>query len=329
VSRLGSEALAGILRPGNAGPDTAADHIQVTHLALAQIPDHERHGQPILIRADGAGASRAWLGHLDQLRTEEGLDLDYSVGFTMTDTAWQAILTLPEHAWTPAVQTDGSLREGASVAELTGMLPDLAARGWPPGIRVIVRRERPHPGAQLTFSDIHGYRFQAFATSTRTGQLAALEARHRAHARAGDRIRTGKDTGYGRFPSRHFQINAVWPGLALSAADLIAWAQTMLLNGGLATAEPRKLRYQLLHTAAASPAGNDEPGSGPARPGPGPATSPQPSPDSRSCPPLPDPPADPSTHHERPGDPGPHAGRSATPSPPNDPRARSNHRTQP
>jgi hypothetical protein len=82
-----SEALAGILRPGNAGPDTAADHIQVTHLALAQIPDHERHGQPILIRADGAGASRAWLGHLHQLRTEEGLDLDYSVGFTMTDAA--------------------------------------------------------------------------------------------------------------------------------------------------------------------------------------------------------------------------------------------------
>ena len=245
-----SEALAGILRPGNAGSNTAADHIQVTHLALAQIPDHERHGQPILIRADGAGASRAWLGHLHQLRTEEGLDLDYSVGFTMTDAVRQAILALPEYAWTPAVQTGGSLREGAGVAELTGMLPDLAAHGWPPGMRVIVRRERPHPGAQLTFSDIHGYRFQAFATSTRTGQLAALEARHRAHARVEDRIRTGKDTGYGRFPSRHFQINAVWLELALSAADLIAWAQTMLLNGGLATAEPRKLRYQLLHTAA-------------------------------------------------------------------------------
>ena len=205
-----SEALAGILRPGNAGSNTAADHIQVTDLALAQIPDHERHGQPILIRADGAGASRAWLGHLHQLRAEECLDLDYSVGFTMTDTAWQAILALPERAWTPAVQIDGSPRAGAGVAELTGMLPELAARDWPPGMRVIVRRERPHPGAQLTFSDIHGYRFQAFATSTRTGQLAALEARHRAHARAGDRIRAGKDTGYGRFPSRHFQINAAW-----------------------------------------------------------------------------------------------------------------------
>jgi Transposase DDE domain group 1 len=140
-----SEALAGILRPGNAGSSTAADHIQVTHLALAQIPGHERHGQPILSRADGAGAPGAWLGHLHQLRTEQCPDLDYSVGFTMNDAVQQAILALPEHAWTPAVQIDGGLREGADVAELTGMLPDLAARGWPPGMRVIARRETAPP----------------------------------------------------------------------------------------------------------------------------------------------------------------------------------------
>jgi hypothetical protein len=245
-----NEALAGILRPGNAGSNTAADHIQVTTLALAQIPDHERHGQPILIRADGAGASKTWLGHLHALRTEQGLDLDYSVGFTMTEHIQQTILALPDYAWSPAVQIDGSLREGADVAELTGMLPDLTAAGWPPGIRVIARRERPHPGAQLTFSDIHGYRFQTFATNTNVGQLAALEARHRAHARVEDRIRTGKDTGYGRFPSRHYAINAVWLELALTAADLIAWTQTILLDGDLAAAEPKKLRYQLLHAAA-------------------------------------------------------------------------------
>jgi hypothetical protein len=245
-----NEALAGLLRPGNAGANTAADHIQVTTLALAQIPDHERHGQPILIRTDGAGASKAWLNHLHALRVERGLDLDFSVGFTMTDHVQDVILALPDYAWTPAVQVDGSLREGADVAELTGMLPGLTEAGWPPGMRVIVRRERPHPGAQLTFSDIHGYRFQTFATNTKVGQLAQLEARHRAHARVEDRIRTGKDTGYGRFPSRHFAINAVWLELALSAADLIAWTQTMLLDGELATAEPKKLRYQLLHAAA-------------------------------------------------------------------------------
>jgi Transposase DDE domain group 1 len=249
-----NEALAGILRPGNAGANTASDHITVTDLALAQIPDAERHGQPILIRTDGAGATKAWLQHLHHLRTEHGFDLDYSVGFTMTDTVQQAIVALPEYAWTSAVQVDGTLREGAEVAELTGVLPahgvHLEANGWPPGLRVIVRRERPHPGAQLTFSDIHGYRFQAFATNTRVGQLAALEARHRAHARVEDRIRTGKDTGYGRFPSRHFAINAIWLELALAAADLIAWTQTLLLDGELALAEPKKLRYRLLHVPA-------------------------------------------------------------------------------
>jgi hypothetical protein len=257
-----NEALAGILRPGNAGANTAADHIEITALALAQIPDHELHGQPVLIRADGAGASKAWLNHLHSLRTGlrsgtdhgPGLDLDYSVGFTMTDQVQAAILALPEYAWTPAVRIDGKLRDGGDVAELTGTLKahglDLEANGWPPGLRVIVRRERPHPGAQLTFSDIHGYRFQTFATNTKAGQLAALEARHRAHARVEDRIRCGKDTGYGRFPSRHFSINAAWLELALTAADLLAWTQTLLLDGELATAEPKKLRHQLLHVAA-------------------------------------------------------------------------------
>jgi Transposase DDE domain group 1 len=253
-----NEALAGILRPGNAGANSAADHIRVTDLALAQIPDSERQGQPILIRADGAGATKAWLAHLHALRLgadgQPGLDLDYSVGFTMTETVQTAILALPEYAWTPAVQVDGRLRDGGDVAELTGVLPahgiDLQANGWPPGMRVIVRRERPHPGAQLTFSDIHGYRFQTFATNTAVGQLAALEARHRAHARVEDRIRCGKDTGYGRLPSRHFPINAVWLELALAAADLLAWAQTILLAGELAAAEPKRLRYRLLHVAA-------------------------------------------------------------------------------
>jgi hypothetical protein len=113
-----------------------------------------------------------------------------------------------------------------------------------------VRRERPHPGAQLTFTDLDGWRFQAFATDTAAGQLAALEARHRAHATVEDRIRCGKHTGLGRFPSRLFAINSVWLELALTAADLIAWAQTILLHGQLARCEPKTLRYRLLHVAA-------------------------------------------------------------------------------
>jgi Transposase DDE domain group 1 len=243
------EALAAVLRPGNAGSNTAADHITVTDLALAQIPDEHRHGTPILISADGAGASKDWLAHLRAHR-DRGVNLQFSVGFTMTATVQTAILALPETAWVEAVDADGSLRDGADVAELTGMPGDLTAAGWPAGMRVIVRRERPHPGAQLTFTDHDGWRFQAFATDTEAGQLAHLEARHRAHARVEDRIRCAKNQGLGRLPSRQFAINAIWVELALTAADLLAWTRTTLLDGPLATAEPATLRYRLLHVAA-------------------------------------------------------------------------------
>jgi hypothetical protein len=243
------EALAAVLRPGNAGSNTADDHIAVTDLALAQLPDAHRHGVPILVSADGAGATRSWLAHLRAQR-QTGVDLEFSVGFTMTATVQAAILALPKQAWTQAINADGSLREGADVAELTGMLGDLTAAGWPSGMRVIVRRERPHPGAQLSFTDVDGWRFQAFATDTRVGQLAHLEARHRAHARVEDRIRCAKNTGLNRLPSRQFAINAAWVELALTAADLLAWTQTTLLDGELARAEPVTLRYRLLHVAA-------------------------------------------------------------------------------
>ena len=118
-------------------------------------------------------------------------------------------------------------------------------------MRVLVRRERPHPGAQISVFEAHdGWHYQALATDTQVGQLAFLEARHRAHARVEDRIRTAKQTGLSRFPSREFAINAAWLQLALTAADLLAWTQTTLLHGALAKAEPRLLRYRLLHTAA-------------------------------------------------------------------------------
>ncbi|MGH8922713.1 MAG: IS1380 family transposase [Actinomycetes bacterium] len=243
------EGLAVLLRSGNAGSNTAADHITVTDLALAQIPDERRHGTPILVSADGAGATQAWLAHLRAQR-RTGVDLEFSVGFTMTTSVQNAILSLPKIAWTPAINADGSLRDGADVAELTGLLGDLTAAGWPARMRVIVRRERPHPGAQLTFTDADGWRFQAFATDTRTGQLAHLEARHRAHARVEDRIRCGKNHGLGRLPSRQFAINAAWVELAMTAADLLAWTQTTLLEGDLALSEPATLRYRLLHVAA-------------------------------------------------------------------------------
>jgi hypothetical protein len=252
------EALAGMLRPGNATANDAADHATVIEEALAQIPDSHRHCNPILVRADSAGGTRGFLGYLRSLRDERGLDVSFSVGFRVTNTVAEAIRRLPETAWTVAVDADGTPRPTdqtglpvAQVAELTGLLADPIGSGWPAGMRVLVRRERPHPGAQISVFEAHdGWRYQALATDTPTGQLAWLEARHRAHARVEDNIRHIKQAGLGRLPSREFQINQTWLQLALAAADLIAWTQTILLTGELAKAEPKTLRYRLLHVAA-------------------------------------------------------------------------------
>ncbi|MFF3062510.1 IS1380 family transposase [Streptomyces sp. NPDC057909] len=244
------EAVSGRLRPGNSGANTAADHIAVLDDALAQIPDAHRHGTAILIRADSAGSAKAFLAHLRTLR-EHGLDLRFSVGYAITEPVRRAIRTLPEQVWHPALDQNGTLRDGAEVAELTGMV-DLA--GYPAGTRIIVRRERPHPGAQLSLSDTdEGLRHQVFLTDTPYsggGSAQFLEVRHRGHATVEDHIRCGKSTGFGRFPSRDFTINAVWLELSLAAVDLLAWMRVLLLDGELAAAEPKKLRYRLLHVAA-------------------------------------------------------------------------------
>ena len=247
-----NEALAGMLRPGNAGSNTAADHIAVIDAALAQIPDEHRHGYPILFRFDGAGATKALLAHLRSL-ANTNVHSEFSVGWAGTAREHAAIAALPRRAWTDAIDIDGDPRESAAVAELTGLLPAGMRADYPAGMRIIVRRERPHPGAQLDLiEEADGWRYTCFATDTRTGQHAWLDARHRSHARVEDRIRCGKDTGLGRFPSRQFPINQAWLTCVLSAIDLIAWTQTILIHDqpALAKAEPKTLRYRLLHVAA-------------------------------------------------------------------------------
>jgi len=170
----------------------------------------------------------------------------FSVGFDLTEPVRAAILALPEGSWRPALTQDDEPREGAGVAEITDRL-DLA--GWPEGSRAIVRRERPHPGAQLSFSDHDGHRFQVILTDQPEPDIAILERRHRARARVEDQIRNDKDTGLSNLPFREFAHNQVWLELVLIAHDLIAWAQTLLLSGELARAEPKRLRYRLLHVA--------------------------------------------------------------------------------
>jgi hypothetical protein len=244
------EFLAAELRCGNAGSNTAADHITVFDAALAQIPDAHRHGSPILVRADTAGCTKQFLTHIQALR-EHGVNSSFSVGWAITERERDAIDALPKTVWAEAINADGGHRDGAALAEITGALPIRVLAGYPSGTRVIVRRERPHPGAQLdAFEERDGWRYTAFATDTPAGQLAHLDARHRAHARVEDRIRTAKDTGLNHFPSRTFAINPAWLSVVMLAVDLIAWTQLLLLHGDLAKAEPKTLRYRLLHVAA-------------------------------------------------------------------------------
>lgn len=241
------EALSGLLREGRAGSNTTADHITVLDAALAQIPDAHRYGTAILIRSDSAGCTQGFLAHIRGLR-EHDMDTRFSVGVAITEPIRDAIRAAT--GWIPAIDADGEPRDGAQICEITGLVPD---EGYPEGTRFIVRRERPHPGAQLSlFDTIEGFRHQVMATDTPPGHgsIQYLEARHRAHARVEDRIRTGKDTGFGRFPSRVFAINAAWLELALCGIDLLAWTQHLLLDGELAIAEPKKLRYRLLHVPA-------------------------------------------------------------------------------
>jgi hypothetical protein len=244
------EALAAILRPGRAGSNTATDHITVLDLALAQIPDEHRHGTDILVRTDAAGCTTGFLHHIRSLR-EHGLSTFFSVGVPVTAPIRDALTHAT--AWIDALDTDGDLRDGAQVVELTHLVAAHVLAGYPQGTRLIARRERPHPGAQLDlFDTLEGWRHQVIATDTPVGggSIQYLEVRHRGHARVEDRIRCGKTTGFGRFPSRVFAINAAWLELALTGQDLLTWTQHLLLDGELARAEPRRLRFQVLHVAA-------------------------------------------------------------------------------
>jgi Transposase DDE domain group 1 len=233
------EPLAGLLRPGNAPAGGADDLIELVNLALAQLPAAARE-QPVLVRSDSAGASTRLAWHLrdDQVGFSLGMAIDAHVR--------EAILTRPEAAWTPAIDADGQPRDGAEVCELTGWI-DLHT--WPEGTRAICRREDAHPGAQLRFTDHDGHRFQVFLTDQPDGDLARLELRHRQRARVEDRIRAAKATGLSNLPFDRWRRNQVWLELVLAAQDLTCWTQALLLDGDLALAEPKTLRYRLLHTA--------------------------------------------------------------------------------
>uniref|UniRef100_UPI002930A451 IS1380 family transposase n=1 Tax=Streptomyces sp. MK7 TaxID=3067635 RepID=UPI002930A451 len=235
------EPVAALLRPGNAGSNTAVDHITTAQLALAQLPKRYRRGRQTLVRTDSAGGTHdfvAWLAR-------RGRWLSYSVGMVITDAIHQHVLKVPASAWTPAVEADGEIRDGAWVAELTGDVLD----GWPKGMRLIVRKERPHPGAQLRLTDADGMRLTCFATNTADRPIAELELRHRLRARAEDRIRAARATGLRNLPLHRTAQNKVWLEIMQIALDLLAWMPMLALTGHARLWEPRRLRLRLFTAA--------------------------------------------------------------------------------
>jgi hypothetical protein len=242
------EALAGVLRPGNAAANSGADQLAVVEMAITQLPAEHRRGHllgdsadmvmhPILVRADSAGAVRAFIDGLVARNCE------FSISARVSNALDTAIAAVADDVWRPAVNADGEPRRGAQVAEL-----DLTIDGWPAGTRAIVRRERPHPGAQLRLWDHNGMRHQVVLTNS-TGDAVELELRHRRHGQVENRIKNLKDCGLERMPFTSFAANAAWMEMVLCAADLLAWTQTLLFTGDLAVAEPRTFRYRILHIA--------------------------------------------------------------------------------
>ena len=250
------ESLVVKLRPGNAGSNTAADHIEVVNASIAQIPS--AHRRRMLFTCDGAGASTALIAHFHTLgRVHPSWDLQYSVGWDKGERERHAITLVPETAWQHVLDTCGDPRslDKAGVVELTGLLrgsaPGDLLPSWPAALRILCRRERPHPGAQLCLlEETDGWRYQLMATNSRHKDIQFLEARHRPHARVEDRIRTAKDTGLGHLPGTGMALNQAWICAAQIGIDLLCWLRLLCLDGALARAEPKTLRYRLLHTAA-------------------------------------------------------------------------------
>jgi hypothetical protein len=239
------EAFAGKLRPGGAGANTAADHIELLGAAVAQLPvptkmQDAENGVDVLVRAGSAGATHGFVNAI----VSKGFE--FSIGFDITEAVRLAVLDVPEDAWQVPMTLDMEDRDGAGVAEITAYL-DLSS--WPEGTRAIVRREEPHDGAQFNLFDPGGWRHQVFITNSTDPDIVYLEARHRCHAHVEDRIKETKATGLSRFPGSSFAFNAAWTLVVLIAQDLKTWAQALCFDGELAKCDAKKFRYCVLHVA--------------------------------------------------------------------------------
>ena len=251
------DALAVMLRPGSAGSFTASDHIAVTDAAIAQLPAAYRGD--LLVTVDGAGASHDLVDHLTVLNTarkhgRRGRRLEYSIGWPVDARTKTAIEKLTEADWTAALTTDGNADDKAQVVELTGLLRHSTGGDqlttWPTDLRVIARRTPREPGEQAELGEDARWRYGAFATNTTTGQVQFLDARHRTQAHVEDKIKESKACGAERLPSTDYHRNSAWLQLVALAVSLLAWLRLIGLDGDLAKAEPKMLRFRLFSAPA-------------------------------------------------------------------------------
>jgi hypothetical protein len=248
-----NEPLGAMLRPGNAAPGNTDDHLELLEQVVRSVPPeyalgHEEDDDPalvvhpILVRTDSAGASHRFVQSLSIA------NFDYSIGFSIRGSVRDALLLAQEEDWVRETELDGGTRDGAEVIELTEVIE---LKGWPADMRVICRRERPHPGAQLSLFDTQaGWRHTCFITNTKGDDIAALGLRHRGHARVEDRVRCWKACGLANLPFDGFCANEAWVAVSVIAGALLAWSQMTCFDGALAKAEPKTMRYRVLHVAA-------------------------------------------------------------------------------
>jgi hypothetical protein len=254
-----AECLAMLLRPGNAGSNTVADHIQVLAAAIAQLP--ARFRSRLLVRIDGAGASHELITHLLSLARPRRMVL-FTCGWMITPADEDAIRKLPAAAWQPGLDQDGKVQEDKHVAEITHLMS--RAAGWPEGLRWIVRRTKPSRRQikNLTaYEKATGWRYSITCTNIPAAGIPGvpgshhpqyIDVTHRQHAVVEDGVRTAKAMGLRNLPSKTWQVNCGWVLAANIAADLTAWSRLLGLYdcGGLEDAEPDTLRYRIWHIPA-------------------------------------------------------------------------------